>query len=151
MTTKETFSDQEWVTVQHAPFLAGAIVTLLDFGIVSSVREASAIVDTMDKMRAQHASDPLLKQVLSLADMPEIKKSDSFEQQVPALLEQIRCAIDAMRAKASQTEVAAYSAVVYQVAEATASASGGGWFGTGDKVSDKEKAYLADLKRILEG
>ena len=54
-----------------------------------------------------------------------------------------------MRAKASAEEAAIYGQCILQLAERVARASGSGWFGFGEKISAKERAYLDELAGVV--
>lgn len=146
MTSKAVFKDAEWQQVQSAVYFAGAIVPCLEFGVVAMVREGKAILAVMEELRAQHKDHEFLRELFASTEMPDLGKQ---ENPVAVMMEQIRQAHALMKAHASAEELAAFNAALNHMAEKVAGASGSGWFGFGEKISEKEKAYLADLKAVL--
>ena len=68
------------------------------------------------------------------------------------VLDKARAALELVRRKASPAEAEAYRAMLVGVAEKAAAASKeGGFLGFGGvRVSDKEQAFIAEVRRALD-
>ena len=158
MTTKDAFTDDEWVRVRRAPFVAGMAITLADPGGPFEVAK-----ETMATLRV--ATDPptreqLLTEVaLDLQSMTQRKENplsgftlDKGSTPGPQVLAELRAVHELVAAKASAEESDAFRRWLAAAAAAAAEAAKeGGFMGFGAvQVSDGEKAMLEQLRAELE-
>lgn len=150
MATKADFSNEEWTKVMEAPLLAGMGISLLDIGVVSFAKELHAMIKAVVEAKANYAGNPLVQAVIadfeSKADTqpapPEKKNSD-------AILADIGQIVAIVDAKAAGDEARGFKTFLFGISEQVANASGSGFLGFGEKVSDDEKAFLTKLKSTL--
>jgi hypothetical protein len=160
MANRDSFSAEEWRLLRLAPAMVGSGVGAADpSGLFGALKEAaSGAMGLASALRANAGLElfAALAADRSMPDMPDKKAlvgEGSREQQIEHLkttvLEQVRQAVALVAAKASPTEVDAYRKLLGDVAETAANASTeGGFLGFGGvRVSDKEKAYIAEVRR----
>lgn len=158
MTTKADFTQQEWESLMEAPVLAGLYISLASPSLAGSIGESMAVAKTIVATVKQGTSDALLGALL--ADLqnrdtaklarPELntRKPDEVKQEV---VTDLRHAMQIAEQKASPAEKQGFGQWLYEVAENVANASKeGGFLGMGGvRVSDAEKAALAELAGIF--
>jgi hypothetical protein len=151
MTTQANYA-AAWKKLANAPVLAGMGVSKADFGMISFLREFKALIEGTLELKTKYASNELVQAVISTyekkdaAPPEESGEGGVSAEQILAELRQIAGIVDA---KASADEARGFKAFLYEIADRVANASGEGFFGTGEKVSDKERAYLGQLKTAL--
>lgn len=153
MTTRSSFTKEQWDLVARAPVLAGSAVSVLDFGVVSVIKESTAIVRAVQAAARATKSD-LVQAVAEGLDEPagppvEASRADKGAV-VEELLGQVRLAVQHVEAAAEPAEAAEYKKLILDVASAAAGASGSGFLGMGEKVSAEERAYLERLRGVIE-
>lgn len=148
MTTRDSFSDAEWALINEILAGVGLVPTALDGGVVSAVREFRAMMKAMSDAGSTYAGVELIHAMVA---EPETRKNteplivptgDGF---VERLLAKVPEAVRVVDAKATPAEAQAYRQLMREVARASAGAAGGGLFGSGEKISDEERAFLARL------
>lgn len=147
------YSAEEWNVVVAAPMSAGLGVMGADFSIISVYSEfKETIRAVMDG--GQHFPQSKVIQELMTA------YENSGNQQPPTngsgsatdvILKQVGQARGLVRAKSGDQEAQFYADFIREIAKRTAEASGEGLFGTGEKVSGKERSYLENLEKALAG
>lgn len=151
MATKADFSNEEWTKVLEAPLLAGMGISLLDMGVVSFAKELHAMIKAVVEAKASYTGNPLVQAVIADFETkstdappapPEKKNSD-------AILADIGQVVAIVDAKAAGDEARGFKTFLFGISEQVANASGSGFLGFGEKVSDDEKAFLAKLKSTL--
>lgn len=159
MSTKDTYSADEWAAITTAPMLAGSYISLSDPGITSILGESAAMMKAMTQGEVPPDAKALvdsimagLQQMQESKERPQMPELTEDQKKNPAaakaeLLEQIAKATAAVTAKGSPAEATAYKKWVMSVATATAEAAKeGGFMGIGGKrVSAEEEAALAEL------
>jgi hypothetical protein len=160
MAKQDTFTSEEWAQLRLVPsFVAGGVAAADPSGLFSSVKESFAGAKTMAEAFKTHGDLELFSALAadrSLPGMPDPKSmlgEGTREQQMKnlkdAVLKRIESAVAVVTAKASPAEAGAYKQLLVEVAEQAADASKeGGFLGFGGvRVSDKEKAFIAEVKR----
>ena len=160
MAKQDSFTSDEWALLRLAPSLvAGATAAADPSGIFASIKEAAAgagVVANAFKTESGLELFAALATDHSIPGMPDPKTllgDGSREQQLEnfkdAVLERVKSATDLVARKASAGEADAYRKMLADVAEKAADASKeGGFLGFGGvRVSDKEQAFISEVKR----
>lgn len=159
MAKQDAFTNEEWTLLRLVPSLvAGGMVAADPSGLFSSVKESFAGAKGMASALEAHGGLELFSALAadrSIPGMPDPKSmlgEGSREQQMQSLknavLERVKSAVALLAAKASPAEADAYRQMLVTVAQQAADASKeGGFLGFGGvRVSDKEKAFIAEVK-----
>jgi hypothetical protein len=159
MAKQDAFTPEEWTTLRLAPSLvAGGMAAADPSGIFSSLKESFAGAKGMAEAFKTNSNLELFSSLAadrSIPSMPDPKSmlgEGSREQQMQnlknAVLERVKSAVALVAAKASPAEADAYKQMLVGVAQQAADASKeGGFLGFGGvRVSDKEKAFIAEVK-----
>ena len=158
MTTKDAFSDEEWVRVRRAPFVAGMAISLADPGGPFEV--AKETMATLRSATNPPSREQLLTEVaLELQAMTQ-RKENPLSDFKPAkdspvgsqVLTELRAVCDIVEAKAAQDEYDGFRRWLVTTAEAAAAAAKeGGFMGFGAvQVSEGEQAMLDQLRSELD-
>ncbi len=158
MTTKDAFSNEEWVRVRRAPFVAGMAISLADPGGPFEV--AKETMATLRSATNPPSREQLLTEVaLELQAMTQ-RKENPLSDFKPAkdspvgsqVLTELRAVCDIVEAKAAQDEYDGFRSWLVSTAEAAAAAAKeGGFMGFGAvQVSEGEKAMLEQLRSELD-
>jgi len=159
MAKQETFTTEEWTALRLAPSLvAGGVAAADPSGIFSSVKESFAGARGVAEAFKAHGNLELFAALAADRSMPGMPDSKALlgegsrEQQMQnlkrAVLERARAAVALVAAKATPAEAEAYRQMLVSVAEQAANASKeGGFLGFGGvRVSDKEQAFITEVK-----
>ncbi len=159
MAQQDRFTSEEWALLRLAPALVASGVTAADpSGIFSSIKESVAAAKGVAEAFKANTSLELFAALAadrSIPGMPDPKSlvgDGSREQQMESLknavLERVRSAVAVVGAKATMAEAEAYRQMLVSVAEQAANASReGGFLGFGGvRVSDKEHAFITEVK-----
>ena len=163
MADKSSFSADEWKAVLSSPMLAGMAVTLGEpSGLWGTMKESMASARALLETRSDPGASNLIKAILADIETSEGRtiakeglKSDltgksaaEIKQQIIAKLARVGEIIDAK----AGAEAAGFKAWLKQVAEKVSeAASEGGFLGFGGvKVTDAEKASIADVAQALK-
>jgi hypothetical protein len=150
MTHKADFNAEEWSTVVDGPLYAGMRVISADRG--GSLRESLAMGRVYQEARQSHGANELLDELLKSPPAIDPEQLKAAEGNIGGLTaDQLRRAIEILRAKATPAEVDAYKTFVMTVAQAVASAhKEGGFLGIGGKkISDAENQALDEVSAAL--
>jgi len=162
MATKSDFTPDEWKMILGSPMLAGMAVTLADpSGLFGLLKEGMASGRALLEARSAPGANGLVKELVADMETSEGratardamkaeltgKSPDEIKSQLLSVLGQVGKILDA---KAPQ-DSAAFKGWLKHVAEQVAEASSeGGFLGFGGvKVSDAEKASIADVAKAL--
>ena len=162
MANKQNFKPEEWNKILQSTILAGMAVTAAEpSGLWGALKEAFASSSALAAAKSNASSNELIKAVVTEFETKEGRSSvqEALRQQlqgakpadaVQRSLANLREVSAILDAKAPQ-EAAAFKtwlrAISQNVAEASAE---GGFLGMGGvKVSDAEKATLADISKAL--
>jgi hypothetical protein len=159
MAKQDTFTAEEWTLLRLTPSLvAGGTAAADPSGLFSSVKESFAGAKTMAEAFKTNSALELFSALAadrSIPGMPDPKSmlgEGTREQQMAnlktAVLERVKSTAALVAAKATPAEAQAYKAMLVGVAEQAANASKeGGFLGFGGvRVSDKEQAFIAEVK-----
>ena len=160
MAKQDTFTSDEWALLRLAPsFVSGGTAVADPSGIFASIKEAAAgagVVADAFKANGNLELFAALGADHSIPGMPDPKSllgEGSREQQLQnfknAVLDRVKSAADLVARKANPAEAGAYRRMLADVAEKAADASKeGGFLGFGGvRVSDKEQAFISEVKR----
>jgi hypothetical protein len=160
MAKQDAFTADEWTLVRLAPSLvSGGMAAADPSGIFSSIKEAAAGAKGMAEAFKSDSGLELFGALAadrSIPGMPDPKSmlgEGNREQQMQnfkaAVLAHVTSAVDTVARKASPAEADAYRELLADVAERAANASKeGGFLGFGGvRVSDKEQAFINEVKR----
>jgi hypothetical protein len=159
MASQDAFTAEEWALLRLTPSLvAGGNAAADPSGLFSSLKESFAGAKGMAEAFATNSGLELFAALAadrSIPGMPDPKAmlgEGSCEQQMHnlknAVLERVRSAAALVAAKATAAEADAYRQMLVGVAQQAADASKeGGFLGFGGvRVSDKERAFIAEVK-----
>ena len=146
MTGSADFTPEEWDTIQEGPTSAGTIVSTAERG--GTFREAFAMAKAYTEARQEHGESALLDEIVSSRPEVDRTRAHSPEELKEHGLQRIRDAVALLEAKATPEEVEDYRRFVVSLAQRVAGAKGEGGE---DKVSDAERAAIADVEAALRG
>lgn len=146
MSTRESFSAEEWVVVSEAPVLAGARVAAVEHG--GSLLEGFAIRQVYAAARDLRGESALLDALA--ADTPEVDL-DRGDDPDAVSNGNLHAALQILPVRVSAEEVDAYKGFVLAVAQTAAEAHReGGFVGIGGaEVTAREQAVLDELYALL--
>ena len=123
MSTKETFTEQEWETMRKGVAGAGMLVSISDRGFFDSFKEAGSLAKHLAGARKEGRSEV----VRELAEMrgTGFGVTSSPSEVESETLEALRTSVATLEAKAPE-EVDSYRDFVVEVAQSVAKAAGGG-------------------------
>ena len=157
MTTKADYTDEEWVRVRRAPFVAGMAISIADpGGPIELTKETMA---TLRATSSPPTQDELLVSVsqenLAMVNQKQNPLSD-FKPDRSALagkavLDELRAVNGILEAKATAAEADAFRQWLVAVAAAAADAAKeGGFMGFGAvQVSEGEQRMIDELRAAL--
>jgi hypothetical protein len=162
MAKQDAFTSEEWTLLRLAPSMIASGTAAADpSGLFSAVKETFAGAQGVAEAFKSNAGLELFGALAadrSIPGMPDPKAllgEGSREQQMQnfktAVLDKARAAVELVARKASPAEADAYRALLMGVAEKAANASKeGGFLGFGGvRVSDKEQAFISEVKKSI--
>ncbi len=162
MAKQDAFTADEWALLRLAPSMIASGTAAADpSGLFSSIKESLAgAMGMADAFKTNSGLELFgaLAADRSIPGMPDAKAllgEGSREQQMQnfksAVLEKARAAVDLVARKGSPAEADAYRAMLVGVAERAANASKeGGFLGFGGvAVTDKEQAFISEVKKSV--
>ena len=158
MTTKSDFTDEDWLRVVRAPFVAGLAISLADpGGPIEAAKESMAAIKsaTSPPSREQLLAEVALElQALTQQRHNPLKGYEPTQQgSAPGeqVVEELRGVQRIVAAHATPEETAAFATWLIATAQAAAeSAKDGGFMGFGAKqVSDGEQAMIDRVRETL--
>jgi hypothetical protein len=153
MTTKGDFTDEEWVRVRRAPFVAGLAISMADPG--GPIELAKESMGTVKSATNPPTREQLLSEVaLDIQSMTQQRQNplSDFKPQAPEqILDEVRAATDIVSSKATVEETAAFKQWLVATAQAAADAAKeGGFMGFGaTQVSEGEDNMLEKLRTAI--
>ncbi|MDX2076002.1 MAG: hypothetical protein SFZ02_06195 [bacterium] len=112
-------------------------------GMVGRAREMTAFTEYIKKATAQYGDNPLVGQLLDYGDALMDKSDFADPSELFSAMSELG---DGLPQDDMGNGVRQF---IYGLAEAVAGASGGGFLGRGDKISDDENDYLDFLRGKL--
>jgi len=159
VTTKDDFTDDEWVRVVRAPFVAGLAITLADPG--GPIEAAKETMATMRTATNPPRRDQLLAEVaLEVQAMAQEKrhplrgyKPTAAGAPGPQVLDELREVQAIVAARATSEEATAFAGwLVASAKAASEAAKEGGFMGFGaEQVSEREQAMLDQVRDAVAG
>lgn len=153
MTTKTDFTDEEWVRVRRAPFVAGVAISLADPG--GPIEMAKETMSTIKSATNPPSHEQLLTEVaLEIQAMTQQKQNpvkDYKPSDGAAILEELTAVMAVVKAKATPEEAAAFGEWLVATARAAADAAKeGGFMGFhAEQVSQREKDMLEQVRTAV--
>jgi hypothetical protein len=138
MATRADFTDEEWKALESGITGAGLFVALADRGFFDSFKESNALAHHLREAH-EHSTSSLMREVAAEHDRP-FGLTDSPAEVEQATTTALQQGVAALEAKAPE-ELAAYRALVIDVAESVAAAAKG--------VSPAENEALAKVRAAL--
>ena len=152
MTTRADYTDDEWKLLMSSPTLVGMGVSLADFGLVSFAKEFTALIRAVIGAKEKYPNNQLVQALVAEFE----KKDTGAEPPAPDekksqddMLGDIRKVAALVDSKAGADEARGFKVFLVDLSETVANASGEGFLGFGEKVSDKERDYLQKLRSTL--
>jgi hypothetical protein len=140
-------SQADWQTVCSAPMAVASAVIAADFGITTCIQESKAAVQHLE---SYPSNGEWMREVIKGAlDGASENEAAASGDTIGVALTTLRKAMTVVKAYAPD-QIAAYSALVTSLAEQVANAAGEGFFGGGERVSDDERAVLAQIADVLQ-
>jgi hypothetical protein len=157
VTTKSDFTEEEWVRVRRAPFVAGLAISLADPG--GPIETAKESMATIRSATNPPSREPLLADVAldiqamtqqrqnPVGDFKLTKDSPPGQQ----ILGELRAVSGIVTSKATPEEASAFNLWLLNTAQAAADAAKeGGFMGFGaEQVSQGEKDMLDQIRSAL--
>ena len=157
MTSKTDFTDDEWVRVRRAPFVAGMAISLADPG--GPIETAKETMATIKAATNPLSREQLLTEVaLDVQAMTQQKQNPvkgfalaKSSKAGPQVLDELRAVQAVVASKATAEETAAFGAWLVSTAQAAADAAKeGGFMGFGaEQVSQGEKDMLEQVRQAV--
>ena len=157
MTTKDTFTDEEWTRIVRGPFVAGLAISLADPG--GPIEAAKETMATLKSATNPPSREQLLTEVaLDVQAMTQQRRNPlgeykltKGEQPGKQVLEELRSVMAVVAARATPEETAAFGQWLLATAQAAAEAAkDGGFMGFGAKqVSEGEQTMLDQVREVV--
>ena len=157
MTARSEFTEEEWVRVRRAPFVAGIAISLADPG--GPIELAKETVATVKSATSPPSREQLLTEIaLDVQAMTQQRqnpigdfKPSKGVQAGIQILDELRAVKAIVAAKATPEESAAFSEWLVVTAQAAADAAKeGGFMGFGaEQVSQGEKDMLDQVRSAV--
>jgi hypothetical protein len=153
MTTKTDFTEDEWIRVRRAPFVAGMAISIADPG--GPIELAKESMGTVKSATNPPSREQLLTDIaLDLQAMTQQRQNPlkDFKPQTPdQIQDELRAVSDLVSSKASAEEAAAFKQWLLATAQAAADAAKeGGFMGFGAiQVSQGEQNMLDQLRATI--
>lgn len=157
MSKKADYTAEEWQTIVKAAPMAGLAVTLASpngpFGVMKEMFAVGmAIADTLQKGSSNELVSALIDDLKARGTKPERPEGMDYPDKARAACLQALTDLDALLArKSSPDEAHGFKQWLQGIATRVAEASNeGGFLGFGgEKVSDAERATLAEISKTL--
>lgn len=153
MTTKTDFTDEEWVRVRRAPFVAGVAISLADPG--GPIEMAKETMATIKSATNPPTHEQLLTEVaLEIQGMTQQKQNPAKDYKPSggaAILDELRSVMTIVKAKATPEESGAFGEWLVATSKAAADAAKeGGFMGFhAEQVSQREQEMLDQVRSAV--
>ncbi len=160
MTSKDSFTAEEWAQLEAAPVYAGMAIIAGDPAVTSIFKESAALAKAMVQNPVPAGAEDLVGGIVAELqakadnkekfEEPQIETKDPDEM-LAIMYDYVAGAADIVDAKASAAEAQGYKEWVLSVAQSVAEAGReGGFLGIGSvRVSEQEKIVLENLNKTL--
>lgn len=157
MTTKSDFTEEEWVRIRRAPFVAGMAISLADPG--GPIEMAKETIATVKSAANPPSREHLLAEIaLDIQSMTQQKQNPLGDYRVTdgkragqQILDELRSVQQIVASKATPEEATAFSQWLVATAQSAADAAKeGGFMGfRAEQVSQGEKSMLDQVRSAL--
>jgi hypothetical protein len=157
VTTKSDFTEEEWVRIRRAPFVAGMAISLADPG--GPIEMAKETIATLKSATNPPSREQLLAEIaLDIQSMTQQKQNPLGDYRVTdgkragqQILDELRSVQQIVASKATPEEANAYSQWLVATAQTAADAAKeGGFMGfRAEQVSQGEKSMLDQVRSAL--
>lgn len=157
MTTKSDFTEEEWIRVRRAPFVAGMAISLADpGGPIELAKESAASLKsatnppTREQLLAEIALDVQAMTQQRQNPLSDFKPTNAT-QAGQQILDELRAVTAIVSSKAAAEEITAFKEWLLTTAQAAADAAKeGGFMGfRATQVSQGEKAMLDQVRTAI--
>ena len=157
MTTREQFTDEQWAEASALPGLVVMAASLSDGKVMPSIREVSAGSKALVEGAQKYPDNILLQHIKDSASAAKAETKEGQEQDKPAnvaeavesIVGQIQESVGVARERLTTEEFAQLREVLVAAATAVVERLGDGFMGSGEKVNEAEKAFVARLSELL--
>lgn len=157
MTTREQFTDEQWAEASALPGLVVMAASLSDGKVMPSIREVSAGSKALVEGAQKYPDNVLLQHIKDSAHAAKAETKEGQEQDKPAnvseavesIVGQIQESVAVARERLTTEEFAQLREVLVASATAVVERLGDGFMGSGEKVNESEKAFVARLAELL--
>jgi hypothetical protein len=148
VTARTDFTREEWQVLRDGPPSGALLVAAAQPG--GTVRESLALAEAYALERGDRRHGPLLDEIVSWTPEVGRMRFRSVEELRERCTQNLREAVEVLRAKATPADVDDYRRFVLGVAERVARAHGDGFLGLSDPlVSDAERAAVEGIAQAL--
>jgi hypothetical protein len=157
VTTKSNFTEEEWVRIRRAPFVAGMAISLADPG--GPIEMAKETIATVKSATNPPSREQLLAEIaLDIQSMTQQKQNPLGDYRVTdgkragqQILDELRSVQQIVASKATPEEANAFSQWLVATAQTAADAAKeGGFMGfRAEQVSQGEKSMLDQVRSAL--
>ncbi len=148
MTTRKDYAEGEWALIRQAPVACADCVMYADMNVADALKETDVVANLVASWKEPgKTANTLIQDVMADIDVSPTRKSGN--QSPEEILEDVRAVVAAVGSKAPADEAQEFRQFLYEWARTVAHASGEGFQGTGEKLSDKEAATLDNMKTVL--
>jgi membrane-bound lytic murein transglycosylase B len=149
---------EERNTLLGGPLSAAMAVMAVDMGIVSCAQEALALGKELAGASSRYASNPLITTLFDPEALRKGIRPDKLEvtpddvrngKVLDRALEEVDQAMALARSKTDEATAKQYAQMIVDSCVAVAEAAGKGLFGSGEKVTEAEKAALDKIRTHL--
>jgi hypothetical protein len=158
MSNRNDYNEKEWTFIVMAPLKVAILASEADTGFIAHVRETAAYPDAVTAAYEKFRDNELVVAILNdeetgvleekLQDRVEKRDKNTEFTLFQSLKSEVMRAV-AMVTEKSPQELSGFKEMLYFIADVIVNASGEGFMGGGDKVSQKEKAFMRELKESL--
>ena len=157
MATRERFTDDEWRQASALPGLVLMGASLSDGKMMPSIRELQAGSAVLTAGAAKYPDNVLLQQLKESASAAKEESSAEIKQDKPEnvaavvdeIVGQIEESLALIKTKVTAEEFFQLREVLEEAAEAVVERIGTGFMGSGEKVSESEKAFVERLRALF--
>ncbi len=158
MTSKTSYSKEEWATLMKGPYFAGSYVSLSDTHHLDQRKERHAMVKEATLWVIPDAAKDLIRPLYAdigkyredTQEIPGYEEDVDPDTQRTVSLQGLKDVAAIMQEKATAEEAAAYKEWLQYVAQKVAESSKESALGIfGARVSDKEQAALDEIGQAL--
>lgn len=157
VTTREQFTDEQWAEASALPALVIMAASLSDGKVMPSIRELKAGGEVLVAGAARYPDNVLLQHLKDGAEAAKAETKQGQEQAGPTsvddvvatLLGQIEESVAVARGRLATEELAQLREVLLEAATAVVARLGGGFMGSGEKVTESETSFVARLAALL--